>query len=202
MTEAETAEKIAREADPHMKGAYQEMLAGMRAHPQDALWYAPWRIRLKADGTSVGDLCFKGPAQDKTVEIGYGVDEAFRGGGYAPEAVEALCQWAYEQEGVYFVSAQVEEGNAPSVRVLEKCGFKPVGQGEEGQMWEKEKPATSWMAVYMCLGLSIGMSLGVASDNMSIGMCLGIAVGMALGLALDSADKKARIRSRDGKKTE
>ncbi|MGM9603645.1 MAG: hypothetical protein ACI3XG_01125 [Faecousia sp.] len=40
--------------------AYQQMLDGCREKPQDWLWYAPWKIMLKQDGTVIGDICFKG----------------------------------------------------------------------------------------------------------------------------------------------
>ena len=42
-----------------------------------------------------------------------------------------------------------------------------------------EKPKTSWMTVYLCFGISIGM-------------CYGVAAGLLLGSAMDASEKKRR----------
>ena len=55
-----------------------------------------------------------------------------------------------------------------------------------------EKPKTSWMTVYMCFGISIGMALGSLMGNISIGMCYGVAAGVLLGSAMDASEKKRR----------
>lgn len=70
--------------------------------------------------------------------------------------------------------------------------FKLDGAGEEGTRFVLEKSETSWMAIYMCFGLSIGTALGASMSNMSIGVCLGMAIGMCIGALLDSSAKKRR----------
>ena len=69
------------------------------------------------------------------MEIGYGIDEQYRCRGYATEAAQAMTAWALAQPGVRRVLAQTEPGNAISRRVLQKCGFVPCGQGDEGPMF-------------------------------------------------------------------
>ena len=96
-----------------------------------------WMIELR-DGTHIGDLCFKGPGTNGTVEIGYGVLEEYQGHGYAAEAVGAAVSWALQQPGVNRVEAETEPDNRASQRVLEKCGFLPSGViGEEGPRFFK-----------------------------------------------------------------
>ena len=198
MTEAELAEKAAAERDGHMKNAYLEMLDGVRREPELANFYTEWRITLRADGTEIGGAGFKGGQKELIVEIGYGVEPAHRGQGYAAEAVAALCEWAFSQQDVYYVQAETEPGNAASARVLEKCGFVPAGTGAEGPRYEKEKPASCWMSIYLCLGVSVGLSFGTALDNLALGMCIGMAVGVALGVSLDAQDRKTRKKFRGG----
>ena len=123
-----------------MRIAYCEMEAGARSHPEARQWYAPWIIRL-ADGESVGELCFKGLSPDGTVEIGYGIDDAFRGCGYATEAVAAVTEWAARQPGVSRIEAETAPDNAASQRVLAKAGFVPLGVlGEEGPRFVWQDP--------------------------------------------------------------
>jgi GNAT superfamily N-acetyltransferase len=170
-------------------------------HPGKELWYTAWRMTHKDTGETIGDLGFKGEPDDKTVEIGYGVLESYRGQGYTTEAVKALCEWVFTQENVYFVRAITQDGNAASERVLEKNKFKRIdGAGDGKPVWEKEKTASSWMAVYMCIGISVGLTFGMTVfDNSGLGMAIGIGIGLALGAALDAQDKKNRVRKSDKK---
>ena len=46
------------------------------------------------------------------------------------------------------------------------------------------------MPIFMCLGTSIGMSLGLLFDNIGVGMCLGVGIGTAIGALLDSINHK------------
>ena len=119
-------------ADADLKTAYQEMLDGCLAHPEQWEWYGIWMIEL-SDGTRVGDLCFKGLRDDGVAEIGYGILDEHQGHGYATEAVKAALTWAFAQPGVTAIEAETDSGNAASQRVLAKCGFVPNGvMGEEG----------------------------------------------------------------------
>lgn len=47
-----------------------------------------------------------------------------------------------------------------------------------------------YMPIFMCLGLSIGMAIGVAMDNIGVGMCLGVGIGTCLGTLMDYKNKK------------
>lgn len=69
------------------------------------------------------------------VEIGYGVDEAFRGRGFATEAVGALVDWGREREDVGVILAETLTANLPSRRVLEKCGFRRCGESSDALFW-------------------------------------------------------------------
>ena len=123
---------LADEQDEELKKAYGEMLAGSLAHPEDREWYAMWLIE-KADGTRIGDLCFKGVEPGRNPELGYGILEPFRGCGYATEAVRLALQWAFRHPAVLAVEAETAPDNTASQRVLAKCGFRPMGiMGEEG----------------------------------------------------------------------
>ena len=82
-----------------------------------------------SDGLAVGDAGFHGPpGAEGEVEVGYALVPRARGMGLASESVALLTEWALAQPGVSAVSARVEPGNAPSVRVLERFGFTADGQ--------------------------------------------------------------------------
>ena len=138
-SQAEMEQIIERQTDEELKKAYQEMLDGYLAHPEQGEWYAIWLV-TRHDGVQVGDLSFKGLNEDGSVEIGYGIKDEFQGMGYATEAVMAAANWAMKQAGVLCVEAEAEPDNIASKRVLAKCGFVPNGViGEEGPRYVRVK---------------------------------------------------------------
>ncbi len=176
-----------------LRTAYGEMLGGCKRDPQNRIWYAPWKMTLKDSQKYVGDLCFKGPVKNHSVEIGYGVQPEQEGRGYATEALRAMTQWAFSQKDVVFVEAETAQDNKASQRVLEKCGFVSDGTtGEEGPRFVLESPLTNWSTVYMLFGMSIGMAIGNFQDQMIFGMAIGMSLGVLVGLLFDNSEKKNR----------
>ena len=200
MTDEETVVLIEQCDSEEMRQAYGEMLEGCKRDPENRIWYAPWKMLLKDSKVFVGDLCFKGPAKNGAVEVGYGILPKFEGIGYMTEAVKAITKWAFAQKDVLFVEAETDPENKASQRVLEKCGFKPDGTGKEGPRFVLESPPTNWMTVYMCLGMSIGMALGMQQDQMMLGMSIGMSVGVRIGMMLDASDKSKREKFRKERK--
>ena len=102
--------------------------------------WGPW-LMIDAADTVVGDLGFTGrPDADGDVEIGYSVLPAYRGNRYASEAVHTLVEWALEQPGVIRVEAACASDNAPSIRVLERAGFRRVSELDGKLLWELSTP--------------------------------------------------------------
>lgn len=63
----------------------------------------------------------------KTAEIGYSVLKEYWGQGIAPEAVDALLWYGFNDIKLQRISAKVLPENTQSVRVLEKLGFAYEG---------------------------------------------------------------------------
>jgi RimJ/RimL family protein N-acetyltransferase len=99
-----------------------------------------WFVTLRDDGRVIGDCGTVGWTDaDGRVEIGYGLAAPFRGQGYGTEAVRALADWVAAQPGVRTVVADVEIGNEPSRRLLERLGF--ALDGESDGHWHLSRPA-------------------------------------------------------------
>ena len=192
MSDEEIENLIEASSSDELSTAYCEMLSGCKRDPDNRIWYTPWKMTLKKDDTYIGNLSFKGPAQDNVVEIGYGILPDQEGIDYTTEAVQAMTQWAFGNADVVFVEAETEPENRASRRILEKCGFVPDGEGQEGPRFVLEKPLTNWMAIYMLFGISIGTALGTTFDSIGIGLSLGLCFGISIGVALDSSAKKER----------
>ncbi|MBQ1551151.1 MAG: hypothetical protein IIZ67_03525 [Bacilli bacterium] len=56
-----------------------------------------------------------------------------------------------------------------------------------------KKDKTYWIAIWMCIGISVGTAIGAATDNMSLWMPIGLSIGSCLGVVFannkDSDDK-------------
>jgi RimJ/RimL family protein N-acetyltransferase len=63
----------------------------------------------------------------RSASLGYILDEAAWGHGYATEGARALLQWAYDTLDLNRVQAEADTRNIASARVLEKLGFVREG---------------------------------------------------------------------------
>lgn len=62
--------------------------------------------------------------REKEFDVGYWLGSAYWGKGYIPEAVEALERLAFEELDCASLWCGTYDGNARSLRVQEKCGFR------------------------------------------------------------------------------
>jgi RimJ/RimL family protein N-acetyltransferase len=109
-----------------------DWLARVRATAPGDPWALGFTIVERASGAAVGDCAFKGPPDaEGVVELAYGVDPEHRGRGYATEAAGALAAFAFASGRARLVRAHTKPDNGASARVLEKCGFKRVGEVTE-----------------------------------------------------------------------
>lgn len=83
---------------------------------------------LLRDGTYVGYVQMI--PTDSGWEVGYHVVKAHTGKGYASEALTAFLPDMMDQLSVTEVEGVCLRENAASIRVLEKCGFRRVFEGE------------------------------------------------------------------------
>ena len=96
---------------------------------------------LLADGTNVGMGSFKGPPVNGSVEIAYAVLPEHQGKGYATAGARAMVEYAFRVAEVSTVLAHTLPDGAASQRVLQKSGFRHVGElvdPEDGLVWRFE----------------------------------------------------------------
>ena len=55
---------------------------------------------------------------------------------------------------------------------------------------KKTENQIQYLPICMCLGMSIGSALGVATDNLSLFMCIGMSIGVGLGAVIDAKNLK------------
>jgi RimJ/RimL family protein N-acetyltransferase len=100
------------------------MLVGSRTFEAEDDWLAA-AIVLRESGAYVGDVAFHWVSvQHRTGEVGFVLDPAHQGHGYAIEAARAIVDWGFGAFGLHRVIGRTEARNAASARVLEKLGMR------------------------------------------------------------------------------
>ncbi|MEV8626524.1 GNAT family N-acetyltransferase [Streptomyces sp. NBC_01268] len=105
-------------------------LAGV-AERGDPGAYRPYAIRVRdEDDVVIGGIGFhRPPGPDGVVTVGYGLVPAFRGQGFATEALRALIGRAREA-GATAVRGDANLDNVASQRVMERAGMAYEGEDE------------------------------------------------------------------------
>lgn len=103
----------------------------------------PFVHPMLADGAYAGYVQLV-PIGDGCWEIGYHTVKAMAGRGYATEAVRAFLPVMMDKLRLTEVAGICDAENAASIRVLEKCGFTRVYEGE-GLYHGEMKPIVKMM---------------------------------------------------------
>ncbi len=102
-------------------------------------------VERHGDGTFVGWCGLTRWNPDyRSAALGYCLDDAAWGQGYATEAARALLQWAFDTLSLNRVQAETDTRNAASARVLEKLGFVREGTLREDCIVDGEV-SDSWV---------------------------------------------------------
>ena len=87
-----------------------------------------WAVIEKASGECIGQIAyFLVDSKNHFAEIEYCIGAAFQRRGYATEATKAVIAYGFEKINLHKVQICTKTINAPSKRVIEKCGFTYEG---------------------------------------------------------------------------
>lgn len=102
-------------------------------------YHSFWLMIRKSDRVVVGSADFKNvPNEAGEIEIGYGLAKQFEHHGYMTEMVEAMCEWALQQDKVKSVIAETLKENVASQSVLKRCNFS-LDRENETFWWRLKK---------------------------------------------------------------
>lgn len=113
-----------------LAGQRTEILQSEQGRTRDQAYV--YAIRLRENGKLLGRAALTGIARGpfQNANLGYFLDEAHNGKGYMTEAVCGVLELAFTKHNLHRVQAGVMPRNAPSLRVLEKAGFRREGLAE------------------------------------------------------------------------
>jgi [ribosomal protein S5]-alanine N-acetyltransferase len=111
--------------EPHV---FDFILKQFEDQPATLGWH---RYVVLSDGRTLIGAVGGFPKPEGDVEIGYSTLPEFQRLGYATEAAMALVDWLMSREGVRSVSAQTFPRLPESIKVMERCGLRFVGDGDD-----------------------------------------------------------------------
>lgn len=89
-------------------------------------WFQ-FAVERRDTGEQIGDVALHTMEDRRLGEIGYTFARHAQGHGFATEAVRAVLDYAFDTIKMHRVAATVDPDNAPSIRLLERLGFRHEG---------------------------------------------------------------------------
>jgi len=105
--------------------------AALAAYPDfDTVGYGRWGCYLKDTGELIGFSGLKHLPEFDATDLGYRFLPPYWGQGFATESGVASLRYGFDTIGLERIDGFVLPDNAPSIRVLEKLGFRRDGTVE------------------------------------------------------------------------
>jgi len=116
------------------------------AHPDEpGEWFQLAIATRERPDSLIGDCGFRARGDEPAIaDVGFTLDPAAQGRGYATEAVGEVVRYLFEERGKHKVCADCDTRNAPSWRLLERLGFE-----REGELRESFRDADGWASEYL-----------------------------------------------------
>ena len=90
---------------------------------QDNKWII-WAITLKNSNDIIGSISLWNlDLENNVAELGYGLYPGNHSTGYMTEALNKVCEYAYQEMDIRKLEAYTNEINTPARNLLKKCGF-------------------------------------------------------------------------------
>ncbi len=87
-----------------------------------------WAIIFKENAACIGQIAyFLVDSRNHFAELEYCIGADFQCRGLATEATKAVIDYGFTRIGLHKIQISHKEGNLPSKRVIEKCGFRYEG---------------------------------------------------------------------------
>lgn len=113
-------------------------LPNLAAFPDQYLWITNWEIVSLEHNTIIGGIGMAGMnLTDGAATTGYMIDKKHWNKGYATEALNLICQWAFTHEHVLSIKATTLKDGYASQKVLGKAGFVQIGADEQETHFQK-----------------------------------------------------------------
>lgn len=109
-----------------------------------------WGVALSETDSIIGTCTLASlDLENRRAELGFALAQAYWGHGYMTEMLRVLLQFAFTEMQLHRLTADTDPNNQPSIRLLEKLGFRREGYFREHYLVQGE-PQDSIMYGLLC----------------------------------------------------
>ncbi len=183
------------------KKKYDYKSGNMLIRPTDEenIWECDWDIFLLTDEmTRIGKLSFAGKKERGTVPISIELIPLYRGRGNGTSALRMAREWAFLHKNIYEIEAYVDRDNEDCIGALISANFiyrsDPTIEKTDLERYSVVKPKSTWLGLYIIIGVAAGVILGLVIDIPWAGMAGGLGLAIAIGSYMDAKEKRQRLK--------
>jgi len=161
----------------------------------DEYWAGDWdvfRKQKKEPPLKVGRFRFLGKPNNGRVEIEIEIDHDYINNGYASATLKAINDWCFARNNIYIIDAHIDEENKPALRAFTKAGYVYRSREHKVEHYSVIKPYTSWLGLYIVIGVWAGLILGVITTYTTIGFIIGLLLGIVCGKIMENKSLQRR----------
>ncbi len=113
---------------PHPNKSHTKKYLEYIKEKYDAGEFFDWGVELKSEMKMIGTCGFSSfDTANNSAEVGYVINPAYRGNGYAPEALLEVMMYGFLELNLHRIEARYMDGNDASRRVMDKLGMRYEG---------------------------------------------------------------------------
>ena len=121
----------------------QSRLAQQITEPRRIFDFA---VCIKATGQLVGSMGLFFGDDGQQAELGYTINKAFWGKGYASEAAKGMLQFGFMNLNLHRISARCDSMNTASERVMQRLGMRFEGEAKSAE-YVRVRARRQWRSV-------------------------------------------------------
>jgi RimJ/RimL family protein N-acetyltransferase len=134
---------------PHLgEDELRETLDQLHRNPAGVDWGIRFLLRRDLAGSKpmlVGAIILGGPAKQGYTSITYGLAGGHDDASLAEEAMHAVMDWAFADEGLERLAAVAGETGGPTADLLDRLNFTPAGAGDDVGTTRYMKARQTWL---------------------------------------------------------
>lgn len=159
---------------------------------ENDIWESKWIITHKESEKVIGWASFEGHKESGTIPFSIFIEEGYRDRNYGKQAIRMMVDFAFLHANIFEVKTECEHENDPYIVALEKSGFVYREKENGLEKYSIIKQKTSWMGLYLLLGVAAGLIMGIMLNIIWAGLVIGVAIGLIIGIVLDSKENAYR----------
>jgi len=173
----------------------EAILNNCRSNPKQRKWSAFWKVYTKDTNVEIGCVRFLGEPSMGSVELVHEIKKEFFGNGFVTETIDAMTNWAFNQDKVYIVYEETSDNDSRLTNGLKLIGYVECGEGLEGIRYRKVKPQERALMIFSCIGLLIGLLFGSVIGRLLYGIGIGFGLGVIAGAVMQMIDYRTRDKT-------